>query len=140
MFDFKCFTSFAISLHLSGFPAFIGAFLWTIELVLRPRDAEQREKSARIMVAPLFAVERPCFSSRRGFPGVDYHSARDKGLRCPGRDGGRDHEPPEGEKPRKKASTSERAFLRGFLTGGGEGGVAAGTPGPCAPRGVPLLD
>jgi hypothetical protein len=84
------------------------------------------------MVAPLFVAEGLCFSSRRGFPGLDEHGAQDKGLRCPGRDGGRDHEPPEGEKPRKKASTERRAFLRGFLTGGGEGGVAAGTPGPCA--------
>jgi hypothetical protein len=74
-----------------------------------------KEKNPRIiMVAPLFVAKRLCFSSRRGFPGVDKHGAQDKGLRCPGRDGGRDHEPPEGEKPRKKASTERRAFLRGF--------------------------
>jgi hypothetical protein len=84
------------------------------------------------MVAPLFTAKRLCYGLRQGFPGLEKDGGHDKGLRCPGRDGGRDHEPPEGEKPRKKASTSERAFLRGFLTGGGAVGVAAGTPGPCA--------
>ncbi|SEQ60733.1 hypothetical protein SAMN05444359_112128 [Neolewinella agarilytica] len=64
--------------------------------------------------------------------GVDRHSARDKGLQCPARAGGRDHEPPEGERPRKKASTARRAFLCGLLTGGGSAGVAAETDGPCA--------
>jgi hypothetical protein len=56
-----------------------------------------KEKNPRIiMVAPLFAAKGQCCSSQQCFPRIDSDCAQDKGLRCPGRDGGRDHEPPEG--------------------------------------------
>jgi hypothetical protein len=66
-------------------------------------------------------------------PELNEHRAQDKGLRCPGRDGGRDHEPPEGEKTRKKASTLDGLFCAVFPPEVALGAWLPARPGP-APR------